>query len=153
VVVSTLANLVAYLVSLPILIAVCAAYGSYPSAALLWLPLVLLIEEMLIVGCCLVIASLNVIYRDVQHVVGVLLTLLFYLTPVFYRGDAAAEAYRLAFTLSPIAVLVDAHRSIFLHGAAPAAGPLVLAAAMSGLLCAFGWAAYRRVRHDIVDAI
>jgi ABC-type polysaccharide/polyol phosphate export permease len=153
VVVSTLANLVAYLVSLPILLGVCALYDRYPSPALLWLPLVLLIEELLIVGCCLVVATLNVFYRDVQHLVGVLLTLLFYLTPVFYRSDAAAEAYRLAFTLSPIAVLVDAHRQIFLHGAAPAPGPLLLAATTSGLVCALGWAVYRRARHDIVDAI
>jgi ABC-type polysaccharide/polyol phosphate export permease len=153
VVVSTLANLVAYLVSLPILLVVCAAYDRYPSAALLCLPLVLLVEEMLIVGCCLVVATLNVFYRDVQHVVGVLLTLLFYLTPVFYRGEAAAEAYRLVFTLSPIAVLVDAHRRIFLHGAAPPAGPLLVAAVTSALVCALGWAVYRRVRHDIVDAI
>jgi len=149
----TLANLVAYLVSVPILLAVCAAYDRWPSAALLWLPLVLLIEEALIVGCCLVIATLNVFYRDVQHLAGVVLTLLFYLTPVFYRSDAAHEAYRLAFTLSPIAVLVDAHRRIFFHGAAPAMGPLLLAALTSGAVCALGWTVYRRVRHDIVDAI
>ena len=153
VVVSTLANLVAYLVSVPILLAVCAAYDRWPSAALLWLPLVLLIEEALIIGCCLVIATLNVFYRDVQHLVGVLLTLLFYLTPVFYRSEAAAEAYRVAFALSPIAALVDAHRRIFFHGAPPAPAPLLLAALTSAAVCALGWAVYRRVRHDIVDAI
>ena len=153
VLVSTLANLVAYLVSLPILLAVCAFYDRQPSAALLWLPLVLLIEELLIVGCCLLIATLNVFYRDVQHLVGVVLTLLFYLTPVFYRGEGAAEGYRVVFTLSPIAVLVDAHRRMFLDGTAPAVGPLLLAAVTSGVVCALGWVVYSRVRHDIVDAI
>src|SRR4030095_16203015 len=112
----------------------------------------LLIEEALIVGCCLMIATLNVFYRDVQHVVGVVLMLLFYLTPVFYRGEAAAASYRIPFTLSPIAVLVQAHRDIFLHGSAPAMGALACAAVTSGVVCALGWAVYRRVRHDTVDA-
>jgi len=153
VLVSTLSNLLGYLVSLPILLLVCGAYDRIPTAALLLLPVVLLIEEMLIVGLCLIVATLNVFYRDVQHLVGVILTLLFYLTPVFYRGDQASEAYRLAFTLSPIAVLVEAHRAIFFHGAAPAPGPLLVAAVMSVLFCAVGWVVYRRVQHDIVDAI
>jgi len=50
-------------------------------------------------------------------------------------------------------VLVDAHRRIFFSGAAPPIGPLLLAAVTSGAVCALGWAVYRRVRHDIVDAI
>jgi ABC-type polysaccharide/polyol phosphate export permease len=117
------------------------------------LPVVLLIAEALILGVCLIVATLNVFYRDVQHIVGVALTLLFYLTPVFYRGHEAGERYQWLFTLSPIAVLVQAHRAIFFEGRVPSLGPLLLAAVISALVCAVGWLVYRRAQHDVVDAV
>jgi ABC-type polysaccharide/polyol phosphate export permease len=153
VLVSTLANLLGYLLSLPILVLVCAAYHRALAPAVLVLPLLLLIEGVLILGVSLVVATLNVFYRDVQHIVGVALTLLFYLTPVFYRGHEAGSAYQLLFTLSPIAVLVQAHRAIFFHGEVPALGPLLGAAMTSSLVCAAGWLLFRRQEHDIVDVI
>jgi lipopolysaccharide transport system permease protein len=153
VLVSTLSNLLGYLVGVPILLAVCAAYGAPVTPALLALPGLLLIEGVLILGLSLVIATLNVFYRDVQHIAGVALTLLFYLTPVFYRGPEAGERLQLLFTLSPIAVVVQAHRAIFLQGELPGVGALLTAALTSTLVCAFGYALYRRQQHDIVDAI
>lgn len=153
VVVSTLSNLLGYLVGVPILLAVCAAYGAALTPALLALPGLLLIEGALILGLSLVVATLNVFYRDVQHIVGVALTLLFYLTPVFYRGAEAGERAQILFTLSPIAVLVQAHRAIVFRGELPGAGALAVASLTSLLVCGFGYALYRRQRHDIVDAI
>jgi len=153
VVVSTLANLLGYLVAVPILLAVCAAYGAPVTPALLALPGLLVIEGTLILGLSLVVATLNVFYRDVQHIVGVALTLLFYLTPVFYRGPEAGRALQILFTLSPIAVLVQAHRAIFFQGELPGAGALLVASLVSALVCGFGYTLYRRQQHDIVDAI
>ena len=153
VVVSTLSNMLGYVVTLPLLVIVCAASGHHLTTAVLMLPVVLLIAEALILGLCLIVATLNVFYRDVQHIVGVALTLLFYLTPVFYRGHEAGQEYQWLFTLSPIAVLVQAHRSIFFQGEVPSLGPLLLAAATSAVVCAVGWVVYRRQQHDIVDAI
>ena len=153
VIVSTLSNLLGYLVGVPLLLAVCAAYGAPATPALLALPLLLLIEGALILGLSLVVATLNVFYRDVQHIVAVAITLLFYLTPVFYRGPEAGEGLQILFTLSPIAVLVQAHRAIVFQGELPAAGALLVASLSSALVCGFGYALYRRQRHDIVDAI
>jgi ABC-type polysaccharide/polyol phosphate export permease len=153
VVVSTLSNMLGYVVTLPLLVIVCAVSGRPLTAAVLMLPVVLLIAEALILGVCLIVATLNVFYRDVQHIVGVALTLLFYLTPVFYRGHEAGERYQWLFTLSPIAVLVQAHRAIFFEGRVPSLGPLLLAAVISALVCAVGWLVYRRAQHDVVDAV
>ena len=88
--------------------------------ALLALPLLLLIEGTLIVGLGLVAATLNVFYRDVQHVVSVGLMLLFYLTPVFYDVDPTMAGAQLLYFVNPMAALVDGYRAIFFSGVLPA---------------------------------
>ena len=81
----SLSNLISLVVSLPILLGLLGWYGREPGASLLFLPVLIAIQGMLIVGLGLGVATLNVFYRDVQHIVTVALMLLFYMTPVFYR--------------------------------------------------------------------
>lgn len=44
---------------------------------------------------------------------GVALTLLFYITPVFYQSQTVGEKYRILYELNPIAVLIQGYQSIF----------------------------------------
>ncbi|HEY3230197.1 MAG TPA: glycosyltransferase, partial [Roseiflexaceae bacterium] len=106
-IVNTLSNLITFVVALPILGIVLAVYGRGMTAALLLLPLLMLLQGVLTAGLSFIIATLNVFYRDVQHIVTVALMLLFYLTPVFYRPQAVAEKYQLVYKLNPMAVLVQ----------------------------------------------
>ena len=89
--VNALSNLISLLVSLPILLVLLGWYGREPGVSLLVLPVLLIIQCLLIVGLGLAVATLNVFYRDVQHIVTVGLMLLFYMTPVFYRTNEVGE--------------------------------------------------------------
>ncbi|HJZ50374.1 MAG TPA: ABC transporter permease [Roseiflexaceae bacterium] len=151
--VNTLSNLITYLAALPILIAVLLAYGRPLSIALLTLPLLMLIQSVLTVGLSMVIATLNVFYRDVQHIVVVALMLLFYLTPVFYRPQAVAAQYHLVYKVNPIAVLVQDYRSIFFEATLPSWGPLLYVASVSIVAYGIGTLIYGRQQHDIIDTI
>jgi ABC-type polysaccharide/polyol phosphate export permease len=153
VVVNALSNLVSLLVSLPILLVLLGWYGREPGLSLLLLPVLLLIQGVLTVGIGLGVATLNVFYRDVQHIVAVALMLLFYLTPVFYRTQEVGAGFRWLFRLNPIAVLVEGYRTVFFLGTVPAAGPLVLAAASSAGIGAIAYWIYQAQRHDLVDAL
>jgi lipopolysaccharide transport system permease protein len=153
VVVTVLSNLILFVVALPVLLAILAWYSRAWTSALLLLPVLMLLEGVLIVGLGLIVASLNVLYRDVQYVVGVGLTLLFYLTGVFYEPRAAPGGYDVVFLLNPMAGLVQGYRAIFFAGVAPEWGRLALAAAASAVLAAAGWATYRRHRDDLVDLV
>jgi ABC-type polysaccharide/polyol phosphate export permease len=153
VVVTMLANLILFLVALPILFAILVWYRRAWTAHVLLFPLLAAVEGTLIVGLGLMVASLNVLYRDVQYVVGVALTLVFYLTGVFYEPGAAPAGYEIVFLLNPMAGLVGAYRAIFFAGAAPDWQRLGLAAAASAVLAATGWATYRRHRDELVDLL
>lgn len=152
-VVNTLSNLLSYVVALPILFIVMALYGLTLTPALLLLPLLLLIQGVLTVGLSLIVATLNVFYRDVQHIVGVLLLLLFYLTPVFYRPQSVVEKYHIIYTLNPITVLIQSYRTIFFYGVAPSWISLLFAGVSALLICAGGYLLYARHQHDIFDLL
>jgi ABC-type polysaccharide/polyol phosphate export permease len=152
-VVNTLSNMITYVVALPILLAVLIVYGRPITLALLALPLLMLIQAVLTIGLSLIIATLNVFYRDIQHIVIVALMLLFYLTPVFYRTQAVAEQYQLVYQINPIAVLIQGYRSVLFYGVLPAWGAIVFAAVVSGAVYILGAWIYSRQQHNIIDAI
>lgn len=152
-VMNTLSNFVTYLFALPILCAVLLIYGFPFTPALLVLPLLLLIQSVLIIGLGLIAATLNVFYRDVQHIVSVGLTLLFYLTPVFYRSQAVVEKYHALYDLSPIAALIQAYRAVFFYGVVPSWGAVGYAALCSLAICGVGYAIYRYFQHEIIDVL
>jgi ABC-type polysaccharide/polyol phosphate export permease len=151
--INTLSNLITFLVALPLLFIVLIVYRRPITPALFLLPLLLLIQGILTAGLSLMIATWNAYYRDVQHIVMIALTLLFYLTPVFYRPQAVAAQYQIVYRLNPIAVLIKDYRMIFFEGAYPAADSLLFTALASAVVYAIGYTIYRRQQHGIIDKI
>jgi ABC-type polysaccharide/polyol phosphate export permease len=152
-IVNTLSNLITYLAALPILLLVLVAYGRPITFALLLFPVLMLIQATLTIGLSLIIATLNVFFRDVQHIVTVSLLLLFYLTPVFYRPQSVAAKYHLVYEINPIAVLIQGYRDIFFNGTYPAWGPMLLAAVVSVVVYGLGVIVYNYQQHELIDTI
>ena len=152
-IVNTLSNLLTYLVALPVLMVVLLAYGRTLTSAVVALPVLMLVQGVLTIGLSLIVATLNVFYRDIQHLVIVALMLLFYLTPVFYRPQAIAAQYQVLYQINPIAVLIQGYRSLFFYGVLPAWDSVLFAAVVSFALYALGIFVYRCYEHDIIDAL
>lgn len=153
IIVNTLSNMVSFLVVLPILFAMLVFYDRAITLSLLMLPLLILIQGILTVGLCLIVSTLNVFYRDVQHILSMLLMLLFYLTPVFYQPQVVGEKFRILYTWNPIAVLMQSYRAIFFYGIFPELHSLLFTGATSLVVCGFGYLLYSTRLHDVVDAI
>lgn len=153
VIVDIFSNLFTYLIFLPILIFMLIIYGRPVSASLLFLPLLIFLQAALTIGLSLIIATLNVFYRDIQHIVTVIMLLMFYLTPVFYRSQGIAEAYNLIFTLNPMAALIESYRAVLFYGKIPEWSSLVFIAVISSATLFAGFRLYLRRLHEIVDAV
>jgi lipopolysaccharide transport system permease protein len=80
----------------------------------------------------LVLAALQVFLRDVEHVIGPLLLIVFYATPILYPVSLVPANLRWAFQLNPIAYLVGRLRDALLHSGQLALGDawLLIGAAM-----------------------
>jgi len=130
-----------------------AARGSAPWSVL-WLPTLLVPQLLLAAGLCWFLSALGVFVRDLGQIIGFLLTLWFFLTPICYPESQkipAAVAHILSY--NPILVLVRGYRAIFLEGHAPAFGPLAALWIGSAIVALLGHAWFHRLRRSFADVI
>lgn len=152
--VTVAANLIHLLLALPILgIFVWAGGGVALSPASLLLPVLLVIQFAFILSVAYFVASLHVTFRDVKHLLGVLLTLGFYLTPVFYSPEHVPARFMPLFGLNPMVHLVGAYRDVLLYGRTPPLVPLLAVVAGSVLLLLLGYRSFMRASHRFVDEL
>ena len=85
-----------------------------------WLLLPLLLTQMIMMfGVALAIASLNVFFRDIAQVLGVLFMLLFWMTPIIYPKSHAPEAFQSILDLNPLTHMVEGYRYALLGDPVP----------------------------------
>lgn len=133
--VSVLTSLVNFLFAMPLLIGYMLLVGAHPGISLVVFPVVVLIEAVFLFGLGLVVSALNVYFRDVQHIVGNLLTLWFFLCPILYPVKNIPAAYQFSVYLNPVALFTLMYQQIFIDNLFPSLGLLLLSGAMS--ICAF----------------
>lgn len=102
--------LVDFGIALLILVAIFAFYGFAPEWNLLALPLVLLFAVLAALGPGLLLAALNVKYRDFRYVVPFIVQMGIYVSPVAYSTSLVPQAWRTLYYLNPMAGLIDAFR-------------------------------------------
>jgi lipopolysaccharide transport system permease protein len=151
-VVPVVAALVDALIALPILLVLVAANDGIGASALA-LPMLAAIQITLMLGIVWFTSAANVHFRDVSQIVAVLLTLFFYLTPVFYSLDQVPEGYRWILELNPLAVLIEGYRDVLGGQELPDLVPLLELAGASALIALAGFAFFSRRRAGLVDEL
>ncbi len=132
--VTVAASGVNFLFSLPLYLIFCLVYGVPLGWPLLALPVLLLLQFFLSYGLALILSAANVFFRDVEHLVGNLLTLLFFLTPIIYPVGLIPERFRILAMANPLAPLILAWRDALFNAHFPSATHLGLVTA-AALLC------------------
>lgn len=127
-VVITTTGLIHFLLALPVLFIFLLIDRVELKPVILMLPLLQVLQFALIVSLSYFLAALNVTFRDTQHTLGVVLTLIFYLTPIFYDARNIPATYQYLYNLNPMVHIVAAYRTILMHGMQPNWEPLVLIA-------------------------
>jgi len=141
--------LITFLFVFPILM----IYGYFPKAAVLSLPVVILLQSLFIFGVCLFLSSVHVFFRDIRYILDVILTVWFWLTPVVYPISLIPEQFRFIYKLNPMALFVEAYREILLNGGLPIPKYwiAILIATVGSLT--LGYLPYSRVRRRLAEEI
>jgi lipopolysaccharide transport system permease protein len=123
---TVLANLVNFLLALVVLAAVLFAFRMPLSPYVWMLPIVIIIQTCFVLGIGLILATVNVFYRDTIMIMDVVMLAWFFLTPVFYSIEALPKSYqignvtlnvhRIMYTLNPMASLIAAYRDLLYWG-------------------------------------
>lgn len=161
---ATLANLITYAMSLlvqfPIVAVLFHATGQSFSGWVVLLPAVMLLHLLFNLGLALLLAGINVYVRDAQHLVGILLSAWFFLSPVMYNlsfVERVAGQYPWVphlFLLNPMTIIITGYRAAITSGLP---FPWEAASLASiGLILVFCWASYRmfeRLQRNFADML
>jgi len=150
---SVLGNIVNLLLTLCIMIPVLWISGYGPSLAYLSFPLVLVIQILLNLGFVLILSALFVYFRDIEHILNVLLMAWMYLTPIIYNDDfLPGNFYHLA-KLNPMFPIVLSYQKIFLYGEFPEASSLLYVASFSVFLVFLGHALFNALQRRFAEEL
>jgi lipopolysaccharide transport system permease protein len=152
-IVIVLTGLIHYLLALPILFVFFLIGGIKLTPYALLLPLLQVLQFLLTVSFSYVLAGVNVKFRDTQHTLGVLLQLLFYLTPIFYSVKQIPPQYWQYYGLNPMVHLVTAYRQILLWGTPPDWQSLAIVTGVTLVLLPVGYWIFRRQSERFVEEI
>jgi ABC-type polysaccharide/polyol phosphate export permease len=143
-------NLVNFLLTLLVLFGFIIAFKIPITAMVLLLPAVIAVQVMLTLGIALIVAAVNVFYRDVSVLLEVGIQAWFFLTPVFYQLERiphtisflGIDVWRWVYMLNPMAAIITDYRYILLYGLMPIRHS-AFALAEAGIVLALGYWLFR----------
>lgn len=137
-------NLVTLLLTLPLLLVILYFEGARIGVPVIAIPLLMLCQFIFVLSIAYLVAALNVVFRDMQYIVPIVLQLGYFMTPIFYDAGALPARARFYLGFNPMLQLIEAHRAVLIYGRWPDWPALGLVAIGSAVFLALS---YRFFRH------
>lgn len=150
---TTIAKIVDFLFALSILVIYMIAYRIPISINILWVIPIFFIQQLFTLGLSLFFAAANLLYRDIQYLLSLILILWMYLTPVIYPADLVPPQYKIIFQLNPMAVITNAYRQTILGNGAPNYISLLIALIVSVITLLLGYSYFKSREKIFADNI
>ena len=142
-----------FLLSIPVLIILLVISGRTPGVTwLVGIPILVLVQLALLLGTILLVASIDVFFRDLEHLVEVFLNLLFYVTPILYPLSLVPDRWEPLLRINPLTSLIEAWRQLFMENALPTA-ELWPALVFALVALVIGGETFRRLEPGFADVL
>ncbi|MDQ2082202.1 ABC transporter permease [Xanthobacteraceae bacterium Astr-EGSB] len=145
--------IVTNLVLLVVTLSIFFLFGSVPGLNIIWLPFLMVLNIALAIGLGIILGILNVFVRDVGHVVGIALQMMFWLTPIVYVPSAIPPAYQRILQFNPLYYLVQGYQNVMVFDTPPPWLPLSIITALTITLLGLAMLLFRRASEEIVDVL
>ena len=152
--------LIDFFISFAILLVLMVIYRFMPDARIVFLPLFLLLALVTSLGSGLLVAALNVKYRDFRYVVPFMVQFGLYISPIafssadIYANPRVPEALKVVYAMNPMVGVIDGFRWSLLGGTTPLNIPgFAVSVGISLLLLIAGIRYFRRTERSFADVI
>jgi lipopolysaccharide transport system permease protein len=149
---AVLSGLADFGVSFLMFLAMLIYYGTRISAAVIWLPVFLLLAVLTALGVGLWLSALNAMYRDVRYVVPFLVQFWMFASPVVYPSSLVPQKWRWLYGLNPMAGVIEGFRWSLGRGNPPGRLVLVSTGVMILILLS-GVAYFQKMETTIADVV
>lgn len=142
-----------FVISTIIILAFVLGTGMGLTWYVIFYPVILLIQYILLIGISLFVSSITVYFRDLQHFIGIALQLLFYATPIVYATNIIPESYQWILRLNPMTFIIDGYRSIFYYQRQPDFISLGITLLVSLILCVVGYLLFSKLQKRFAEEL
>lgn len=146
-------GLVNFLISCLIIFIFLIFTGIGFSKYIFFLPFVILIEYLLLLGIVFILSSVTVYLRDLEHIIGVIIQALFYGTPIVYSLSSIPEKFMWVFHLNPMAYIVQGYRDILYYQTMPDLQGLFIILGLSIFLVVVGYQIFNHLQKNFAEEL
>lgn len=145
--VSIIQQMIGFVLLLPLSIAVTGQV----SASLLFIPVILFFEILLIAGVNWIWTVIAVFIPDLKQFTLVFTSVLMFLTPIFYSKDVVPERFAWIYQINPVAHIIDMYRSVFMEGMLPSLLNVAVTGGVCLLIYMLGYVWYMNLKKSFAD--
>jgi lipopolysaccharide transport system permease protein len=144
-------NLMNYIYGLVIIFSALLLSGIHLTWNVFWLPIVLFIEFIFVLGLGLICSALYVKFRDLEHIVGILTFVSFYLTPIVFPISIFPDKMREILEYNPMIPIIDSFRNILLYGTQPDWNSLSYSLIVGASVIVIGVMVFKRIEKSFAE--
>jgi len=141
------------LVSLAVLLAAFVVFNGYLHWTAIFIPFVLLPLVILVLGLAWMLASLGVFLRDVGQTIGIITTVMMFLSPVFFPVTALPEEYRPIIMANPLTFIIEQSREVLIWGRLPDWSSLGIYTSVATVIAWAGYIWFQKTRKGFADVL
>jgi lipopolysaccharide transport system permease protein len=142
-----------FLVAFAVLLLMMVYYGTVPTANIVWMPFLFLLEIVTALGVGLWLSAMNVQFRDVRYLIPFLTQFWMFATPIAYPSSLLTEPWRTFYGLNPMVGVVEGFRWALL-GTQTAPGPILIVSVLTALIVLVtGLLYFRRMEKTFSDIV
>lgn len=142
-----------FIISTIIILAFVIFGGVGISKYILFYPIVLVIQYVLVLGIAFIVSSITVYLRDIQHFIGVLLQLLFYAAPVVYAPNTIPDNFKWILNLNPMTYIINGYRDIFYNQTMPNIQGLLIVFGIAAVICGIGYVVFNKLQKGFAEQL
>lgn len=120
---------------------------------IIFYPLILLAQCLIIIGISFIVSSITVYFRDLQHFIGVALQLLFYATPIVYASDTIPADFAWILKLNPMSYVIDGYRAIFYNQTMPDLLSIAILIGIGIIGCVIGYMIFNKLQKGFAEEL
>ncbi len=152
-IVSLAASIFHFAVSCSVLLVFYFASHGFVHWTVIFLPFILLPLLIFIVGLSWVLCSLGIYLRDVGQSIGIVMTLMLFISPIFYPASVLPAEFRPFLFLNPITFIIEQYRDILIFGNQPAWTRLGMYSAVSLTVLVLGFVWFQKAKKGFADVL
>ena len=121
--------------------------------ALIYLIPTMAIEYILALGIALIVSGVTVYFRDMEHILGIVVMAWQFLSPVMYPVEWVPEELQGVFLLNPMTAIIVAYRDVLYYKRPPDMSTMLMALGMGMLFLVIGWCIFEKLQRHFAEEL